>query len=305
LERHVKAFLARGSNGVAKPPDDPVLRRWFKLRTRRRLAFMFSLAADYSPKYQRFFQVAISHTLKRLALWLERATKPHFDEDKDVPDPLVYLEQHLRQMQRGNLELYAHLRASKLKKQRISISVRDALKPTQPGSIDLIVTSPPYANSYQYLLLHELSLRWLSLHNDEARRSFVGDAIFSDLAEDLEVDCFILKNRRDLLRFRKYRNYFMALHKAYKNMAASLRPGGTIVVVVGDSEFKRKPVPNASFTAWSLAKHGVEIRSVVRRHTLHSRLPKIRNSNGQFCSPTSKNKRLIHAHEYIITGARK
>ncbi len=100
--------------------------------------------------------------------------------------------------------------------------------PFTPGSVAAIVTSPPYAGTYDYLEQHSLRLDFFGLppsnlaqHEIGARRSFAG-----------RVEAALAQWDRDL-------------QQALSQMARVLIPGASAAVLIGDSLAGRPPAARA------------------------------------------------------------
>ncbi len=92
-----------------------------------------------------------------------------------------------------------------------------------PGSVDAVVSSPPYAGVYDYLEHHRLRLRWLGrAERGLARRELGSKRSLADLTPTQAAATY----ERDLA------DALTAMHRA-------LRPGGVVVLLVADSAFGR------------------------------------------------------------------
>jgi site-specific DNA-methyltransferase (cytosine-N4-specific) len=92
------------------------------------------------------------------------------------------------------------------------------------NSVQLIVTSPPYLNAYDYHKYHRQRIHWIG-----------GDFVF---ARDIEIgshDEFTRKNA-------KPNQYFIDMTNCFGEWYRVLKMGGVCVVVVGDSIVSKKPV---------------------------------------------------------------
>ncbi len=83
-------------------------------------------------------------------------------------------------------------------------------------SVDLVVTSPPYANTHDYYLYNKLRMFWLGEPVKPVQMAEIGSRHrHSDRGEGIET-------------------YLEAIHHALGQMRRALRPGGRIAMVVAD-----------------------------------------------------------------------
>jgi DNA modification methylase len=93
------------------------------------------------------------------------------------------------------------------------------LKTLLPGKVDAIVTSPPYAATYDYVAHHALRLRWLGLDSAAFSRGELGArSTFSKLSPRHAVEAW----SRELSRF-------------FRSAAKVLSVGSPLVLVMADS----------------------------------------------------------------------
>jgi len=102
------------------------------------------------------------------------------------------------------------------------------LRREQVGIVDAVVSSPPYANAFDYHLYHRHRLYWLGHDPAEVRQREIG----SHLNYQRETDP-ITAYREDM-------------EQCFARTAACLRPGGPCALVVGDSVFHGETVDNRS-----------------------------------------------------------
>jgi DNA modification methylase len=88
------------------------------------------------------------------------------------------------------------------------------------GSVDLIVTSPPYGNATDYHLYHRFRLLWLGFDPVALGRIEIGSH---------------LKHQREKTGFE---NYFHDLRAAVSTMSRVLRPGRYAALILGDSIYE-------------------------------------------------------------------
>jgi excisionase family DNA binding protein len=116
------------------------------------------------------------------------------------------------------------------------------------GQVDLVVTSPPYANAFDYHLYHRHRLYWLG-HSPSALRS-------------QEIGSH-LNHQREGSGIEDYRQ---DMRLALQSIRNCLRPGGACVIVVGDSVFHGRTIDNGFLLATEARKAGYRfISSALRR----------------------------------------
>lgn len=91
-------------------------------------------------------------------------------------------------------------------------------------TIDMIITSPPYANTYDYYLYHKFRKRWLDLD--------VQFAQFNEIGSRREFSSL----KRPMVK------WIDDLRVCFSQMNRVLRPGGQAFVVIGDSVISKQMV---------------------------------------------------------------
>jgi SAM-dependent methyltransferase len=91
----------------------------------------------------------------------------------------------------------------------------------EPASVDFVITSPPYAGTYDYVEQHQLRLDFLAMPASRFREAEIGSR--EQFAGEPEQ------------RRRARRRYKRALGAAMAEMARVLAPGGMAAVILGDS----------------------------------------------------------------------
>lgn len=144
--------------------------------------------------------------------------------------------------------------------------------PIRSESVDLIVTSPPYANAIDYMRAHKFSLVWLG-ENIGALSYLRGRYIGSEKCEDLngaqlpsgvEETIEALKGR-DARMAKVLRKYFYDMRLALGEMHRVLRGGRAAVVVVGPSTMRGLRIATHEHVASIGIELRFEVAGVVRR----------------------------------------
>lgn len=144
--------------------------------------------------------------------------------------------------------------------------------PLTDGSVDLIVTSPPYANAIDYMRAHKFSLVWLGksiTELSELRARYVG----SERAKDAEYPSLPEQSARivrqlaehDKGKARVLRKYYVEMRTILSEMHRVLRPDSPAIVVVGTSIMRGIDVQTHSCLAEIAADVGFDVAGVVQR----------------------------------------
>ena len=152
----------------------------------------------------------------------------------------------------------------------IAASCYDALPQLPDGSVDAVITSPPYANRYDYTRTYALELAWLGYDNRgigdlrqrllsatvenrskrgelsfahaDALALFDGNPAIAEITEALEA-----ANRQGELPnpnvIRLVRNYFMEMTVVISELARVCRPGASVFMVNDNVQYHGEEVP--------------------------------------------------------------
>ena len=167
----------------------------------------------------------------------------------------------------------------------------DGYKRLRRGSVDLLVTSPPYANNYHYNRNTRPHLYWLGFCNSPDDLKHLESLNFGTYWQHargnghVELDPFVddITIRRTLDEIRRqnpgrgvyggsgWANYVTTyLNDCVRFLAGvkwCLRQGATALIVIGNSIVQGVPVPTDRFLATIAGKHGL---AVVDVHTPRS-----------------------------------
>ncbi len=115
------------------------------------------------------------------------------------------------------------------------------------GSVDLIVTSPPYGNATDYHLYHRFRLLWLGFDPVKLGHIEIGSH---------------LKHQREASGFN---SYFEDLCNAVEVMARALRPGRYAALVLGDSVYQGETYDPAESLAAIADRLGFDTSCIIER----------------------------------------
>lgn len=137
------------------------------------------------------------------------------------------------------------------------------------GSIDLVLTSPPYLNAIDYMRCSKFSLVWMGHTTNDLRQirgESVGTEASSQQALDAEWVQMLLKQLRlkPTLSPRNHAllsTYAWDMGRALEEVSRVLRRGGRAVYVVGESTCKGTYIRNSEIVRAVADRHGLTLES--------------------------------------------
>jgi DNA modification methylase len=136
----------------------------------------------------------------------------------------------------------------------------------EPESIDLVVTSPPYANSTDYHLYHRFRLFWLGYDPRELARCEIGSH---------------LRHQRE---GKGYALYEEEMCQALGQIWSCLRPGRYAALVLGDSVFEGKTISTSKAISEIAKQQAYEVVGTISRDvhaTRRSFIPPARRTKSE------------------------
>lgn len=193
---------------------------WFQKNVSEEITFLLNqVAKEKDIDIQDFLKITLSSIIVRVS---NQESDTRFAAiNKNIPDGYVF-EQFVRKAT-GYVVRMAEF--SKLISPQTELRVYNAdsrnLDFIEDNSVDIIITSPPYANTYDYYLYHKFRKRWLDIDVKFAQYNEIGSRReYSSLKEKPE------KWNADLL-------------KCFKEMHRVLKTGQLAFIVIGDSVIKK------------------------------------------------------------------
>jgi DNA modification methylase len=151
---------------------------------------------------------------------------------------------------------------------RITASLGDARKlPIRKGSVDVVVTSPPYLNAIDYMRCSKFSLVWMGYHIPDLRAirsSIIGTEVSLSANEtSVEIDEILgdlkLQPKMSARDTAVLRRYARDMQKAVGEIARILIPGGKAVYVVGNSTIRGTFVRNSALVEATAVAKGLRL----------------------------------------------
>ncbi len=193
-------------------------------------------------------------------------SRPHLDKSKKPKKPLEQYNQRLKKSIKSLDELGRGTGS-------VSIQKGDARQLALANdSVDLVVTSPPYANAIDYMRAHKFSLVWLGASVSDLsvlRSTYIGSekvarSIYAPLPPRLETVLGEL-TQKDAGKAGVLRKYFVEMQEAIREMYRVLKPNASAVIVIGSSTMRGMDVQTHACLADLSAAAGFDVVGVMPR----------------------------------------
>jgi len=202
-----------------------------------------------------------------------------------------------------NIELhtdfYRKFKPSKVTLELEERNIVDGI-PLGNGSIDLVITSPPYGDSrttVAYGQFSRLSLRWLDLeeHVDRTSLGAKPKDISYDLPSALLYEFIDKIADKDEKRAREVFSFYSDLFKSVQIIAGKVRSKGFVCFVVGNRRVKGFELPTDKISADFFENQGFQHQETIVRAISSKRMP-IENAP----SNIKGEKDFTMRYEYIV-----
>jgi DNA modification methylase len=242
------------------------IRYWFPCQNRRHLlALWLAIDAIRSPSIRAVMALAFSRTIIAKSAGASYAldlphTRPHKRVEKKTPDPLQTFARRVDELLR---RLDGRDGAAGVSKPSIRAGDARTLR-CKAKSVNLVLTSSPYANAIDYVRAHKFSLVWMGhsiLELARLRRKMIGAEVgqrkirpdFEWLEEFLPNASAKMSRRCAILR-----RYFYDLDRVLRQIHRVLKNGGACVLVVGRSTVGTQTIDTPSILVRLAQRHGFE-----------------------------------------------
>jgi len=304
---------------------------WFPMQYRESLAAILQLILLQSEgEVRTFFLCGFSNILKRCSTWLSGSTKSQKDVSKVLGDPVDEFRRQTRYMIKRN-SLYwddivsCGLNSVELAK-RCCIDQEDVRGLTLPdASLDLLVTSPPYATCYEYKEIHQLTQLWFERYGilSASNESWIGSKGISHhtLSEHSAFQCtgstIVDAALAELAllaagpaaqtvhrEVRALQHYFQDMSVALSELARVTVPGKHLVLIVGDSYRRGITIPTSQALCEMAADIGLKLeRRIVREIPARVLVSTRDKKTGRFSSTAQSDMR-AYPEEYVLVFKR-
>ena len=279
---------------TTKPPKNERIDYWYKSEQKEELARLLHVIRTIdNADARRFFLCGFSNILKNCSIWQQKSNKPTRDFNKNIPDVMRTFTRQIRMMLRGNIAFLELMNGQAF---TANVECRDSRKlPLANGSVDLVVTSPPYVTSYEYGDLHQLSMLWLEDLDDlrAFRQKFIGSALRRIDSENKDYEALTQSSLAAEIGAKletkngktasSVVSYFQSMYEIWTELYRLLRFGGKVCIVIGNTSLKGVEITNAEVFVEQMQRIGFDTISVIKREIPSKNLPSTRDkATGRF-----------------------
>lgn len=289
-----------------------VLKSWFSEDNLVELAHILDVITKKSTAVHNrdFALCAFSSILKRSSYWLNSSVKAQIDKNKNPANPLKYFERQLCGMKQKNLMFYQENINNHTKTNVYKHNAKHKIS-NKYGTINSIITSPPYLISYDYSDIFRLSTYFLHYHSNyqHYRKSFVGTTLLRNYRSIHVLPNLIMESVSeidDTCLKRTLLEYYKDMQMFFKNASHCLSDNGNLVLIVGDTHLRGVNITNAYYLYEIAISQGLEFVESKERKISTKILPSTRDkTTGRFSSRNNSELSEIYNKEYILVFRKK
>lgn len=232
---------------------------------------------------RRLFEATFSATVRKVSNADLRLSVPVLAKEKQVPGTSEEVWECFIEQYNANVRRIRNLSDMLPKEASLTLAGPDARKlvslsggALSPNSIDLVITSPPYAGAQKYIRASSLSLGWLGLAEAGALKPLENVTIGREHLAKISVDAFPTTSVNDankvIARVREKNptraaicaTYLNEMEDVFKQIQEVLKPGGKLVLVIGNNEVCGEKFLSSNYMTTMLLALGfkVELRLV-------------------------------------------
>ncbi|WP_020375227.1 hypothetical protein [Sulfobacillus thermosulfidooxidans] len=262
---------------------------WFKPQVIDDLTRLKKSIEQCDQELRPFFWVAFSATVRHVSNSRNQEFKLYRLDDKRLalwnPDVRETFTRIVQRNLSGNEALWHR---HSLPSVRLLQDNAMDLRSVQDGSVDLMLTSPPYGDSrttVAYGQFSRLSLQWLnlsttSLEPHRVDQSLLGGKTVKDVGSWSILPSPTLNQalaviaQKDSRRARDVLAFYLDLDRSLKEIARVMRPGGYQCWVVGNRRVKQVQLRTDAMICELSERYGMSHVATIRRRIPNKRMPK-------------------------------
>ena len=253
-------------------PDFDNLNHWFLPFVIKELAVLKKLILEVkNSKARNFLLVAFSNVIVSISKQDSETRYVAVKKDTKKHQLFAMFSKKVGQMLQRNDE-YAKQRS----KSKISVFHADSRRMPQvsDSSVNLILTSPPYLNTFDYYLYHKLRIVWLGFSPKTMR--------------DLEMGCHHTSSKY-VTGFGRYKQDLSDIFAEFHRV---LTKDGKVCLIIGDAQVEKRRIDILSLVKELAIQHKFEIEDVISQKLKKA----TRSFNAKF-STSGKNEYMLLMHK--------
>lgn len=278
---------------------------WYTEESLYKLSYLNQVILELKSEIQDFFLLCLSETVRDVSFTRKGEFKRYKMSERQIakfkPDVFYSFEKKLQRNIKG-LEAFNSIGTDSIASVygfNTSEGIPDNILPL--GSVDMIVTSPPYGDSHTTVAYGQFSRwanEWFDFENAKSLDRILMGGIISKSAKfatnSIRKELEEIK-RLDEKRYYEVISFLNDYWDSIQNVATVVRKGGRVCYVVGNRRVKTVQIDLDYFTAEMFEKCGFKHETTIIREIPNKRMP-AKNS------PTNKagEKSTTITNEYIV-----
>lgn len=279
LEQIEKAYKR---SRAQKAPNVVNLEKWFTQDVVRGLVRLkASIESIKDSSVKDFFSVVFSATARRVSNADPRLSVPVQRKDLAHRKNINVMETFLQQAQLSIQRMSAleNMSPDEFEVHDVGLDARHLKHPAswgseagaalEEGTIDLIITSPPYAGAQKYIRASSLSLGWLgmagsgdlkSLENQSIGREHLPKAVWNTsftTSVQAANDLILRVREKNPLRAAIIATYINEMESSISEMSRVLVDGGHLVLIIGNNEVCGEAFASSEYLATIAKKYSL------------------------------------------------
>lgn len=262
---------------VSSFPDVRIVNLAFSKETQRDLLFFREEIEAFEPPVRNFLMLGLLSILENVSNTSKDGQFLRLVK-KIIPPVREALRSVLAQMihDLSEIRMFGFPAQTRAKTLVLQGDAREMCLPRKyVGNIAAVITSPPYLNRYDYSRTYALELCLLTVksHKDmvNVRHSLLRSHVESREHEGKAIDLPALEETLRGVRSKPLNNerlpimiegYFEDMNLVIRNMAAYLKPGGRVALVVANAQFNGESVPTDLMLCELAGEHGLATESI-------------------------------------------
>lgn len=265
-----------------RAPDVVNLEKWFAADVIRNLVRLKSSINKTEDIYIRdFFLVVFSATVRRSSNADPRLSVPVQRKPSDLRKKISVIEIFIQQAELSIQRMNAliSLSSDNFKSYNVGFDARKLKKPVPwdsksqeqlaDGTIDLIITSPPYAGAQKYIRASSLSLGWLEmagsgdlkgLENQSIGREHLPKSVWNTpFASSVPAanELIVRVRQKNPLRAAIIATYINEMESCISEMSRVLANNGHLVLIIGNNEVCGEAFSSSEYLATIAEKYNL------------------------------------------------